>query len=215
MENTYTNVWDLFVRIFHWLLVILFTIDYFTGEEGSITHVYAGYLIGGLVFSRVIWGFTGGSYARFSAFIRSPADVISYVKSLVAGNPDYYVGHNPAGGYMIIVLLLMVSFTTITGLKVYGIEGHGPLAGNTISTIISVAQADEDERGEHDEYIENEEGGDAGSSEKFWEEVHEVSANLTVLLILLHVLGVIVSSRLHQENLVRAMITGRKNKRSA
>jgi cytochrome b len=209
MQSTQVNVWDLFVRVFHWSLVMLFVVDYFTGEEGIVVHIYAGYVMGGLIVSRIVWGFIDGRYARFREFICSPIGVVAYVKSLVSGNPDHYMGHNPAGGYMILALLLMVGFTTITGLKVYGVEGYGPLAESAVSNVILMAQADEGEWGGHDEYAEEE-----GGSEAFWEEVHDVSANLTVLLILLHILGVVVSSRLQQENLVRAMVTGKKNKRS-
>ena len=203
------KVWDIFVRMFHWTLVLSFVIVYFTGDEDNLWHIYLGYYIGFLIIFRLIWGFVGTRYARFSNFVYSPTSVIDYIKSMLSKNPKHYLGHNPAGGYMVLALLFMLSITTLTGLKVYGIEGNGPLAGSTQISLISIAMADDDDekyqRGEHEE---DEEG------EEFWEEIHEVTANLTVLLILLHILGVIMSSKIHGENLVRAMITGKKEEKT-
>ncbi len=213
MSDTHIKVWDLFIRVFHWSLVVLFAIAYFTGEEESSLHIYSGYAIGGLITARILWGLIGGQYARFSEFIRPPTKVAAYIKSLMHGKPDHYLGHNPAGGYMIVALLVMLTITTVTGLKVYGIEGHGPLAENTAINFISTANADEDKMEgprEHDMEQHNEGFNTSGEEEEFWEEIHETAANLTVLLIFLHVFGVIVSSRMHKENLVRAMVTGRK-----
>jgi cytochrome b len=217
MSNTHIKVWGSFIRIFHWSLVILFAIAYFTGEEESGLHIYSSYAIGGLISTRVLWGLIGGKYARFSEFIRPPAKVAAYIKSLMRGKPDHYLGHNPAGGYMIVALLVMLAITTMTGLKVYGIEGHGPLAENTAISFISTANADEDKikaSRKHDLDNRQDEGFNVSEKEEeFWEEIHETVANLTVLLIFLHVLGVIISSRIHKENLVWAMVTGRKKQR--
>lgn len=213
MSDTNVKVWDPFIRIFHWSLVILFAIAYFTGEEESNLHIYSSYAIAGLITVRVLWGLIGGKYARFSEFVRPPANVAAYIKSLLRGKPDHYLGHNPAGGYMIVALLVMLTITTVTGLKVYGIEGHGPLAENTVISFISTANADEDKMEgawEHDVEQQDEGFNASEEEEEFWEEIHETAANLTVLLIFLHILGVIVSSRMHKENLVRAMVTGRK-----
>jgi len=204
------RVWDIFIRVFHWTLVISFVIAYFTGDENNLWHIYLGYYIGFLIIFRLIWGFVGSRYARFSNFVYSPTTVIDYIKSMLSAKPKHYLGHNPAGGYMILALLFMLTLTTISGLKVYGIEGYGPLAGNPDISLISVAMADDDDD-EHEEYKGNK--GDE-DEEEFWEEIHEVAANLTVLLILLHILGVIVSSKLHGENLVRSMITGKKEEKT-
>jgi cytochrome b len=205
------KVWDIFVRVFHWTLVISFVIAYFTGDEDNLWHIYLGYYIGFLIIFRLIWGFVGTQHAHFADFVTSPGNVIAYIKSMIAGNPKHYLGHNPAGGYMVLALLFMLTVTTISGLKVYGIEGHGPLADTTHISLISVALADDDEDDEKHERGEHEEDKEG---EEFWEEIHEVSANLTVLLILLHILGVIMSSKIHGENLVRSMITGKKEEKS-
>jgi len=205
MSENVVKVWDPLVRVFHWSLVVFFVIAYFTGEEENDLHIYSGYAVLGLVLFRVIWGLVGSRHARFSDFVYSPASVIAYLKSLLSKNPKHFLGHNPAGGYMVILLLVMLLITSLTGLKVYGLEGHGPLAGSADIVLISAAVADDDE----DDSGGHEEGSE--DAEEWWEKIHEVASNLTVLLILLHVVGVIVSGKLHKENLVKAMITGKKH----
>jgi len=208
MSDNQVRVWDPLVRLFHWSLVAAFIIAYFTGDEESLVHVYAGYFIIGLLAFRILWGFVGTRYARFSDFLYSPGRTVQYLKGMFSGAPEHFTGHNPAGGWMIMMLLVSLLITSYSGLKVYGLEGHGPLAaGGVEAGLVAPAYADDDERGEHAEH----EGHGGGEGEGFWEELHEVFANLTVLLVLIHVAGVVVASRLHGENLVRAMVTGRKN----
>jgi cytochrome b len=198
------KVWDPMVRIFHWSLVVFFTTAFLTGDEESLLHTYAGYIVVGLVLFRIIWGIVGTKHARFNDFIYRPSKVIQYLKDLASGTPRHYVGHNPAGGYMVILLLATLLLVTFSGLKTYGIEGHGPLAINTeISVISSTKVATEDVDSEGD--VASKEG------ESFWEEIHELSSNFMLALIALHILGIVVSSRLHKENLIKAMITGKKN----
>ncbi len=200
-ENT-IQVWDILIRTFHWSLVVSFVIAYFTAEEENIWHIYSGYAVLGLIIFRVIWGLIGSKYARFGNFIYSPGVVIQYIKELIEKRPKHYVGHNPAGGYMIMALILSLFVVSVSGLKVYAVEeGLGPLALiNAEITITNNAYADQDENNDgHDDH-----------EEEFWEEIHEVSTNFTLFLIFLHIAGVLVSSRLHDENLVKAMITGKK-----
>ena len=204
--DTTVKVWDPLVRICHWSLVVFFAIAYVTGEGESDLHIYSGYAVLGLVVIRLLWGFIGSEHARFKDFIFNPGTVIQYLKSIVSGNPRRYLGHNPAGGYMAILLLIMLVVVTITGLKVYGIDGHGPLAYNTGFAAISVAIAGDDHKTGKRE-AENPE-------KKFWKEIHEAASNFTLTLIVLHILGVIASSFFHKENLVKAMITGEKEARS-
>ncbi len=200
-ENT-IRVWDIPTRIFHWSLVISFTIAYLTTEDDNIWHIYSGYVVLALVVFRLLWGFVGSRHARFSDFVCPPREVMQYLRSLLSGNPKRYTGHNPAGGWMIVALLASLLLVTISGLKLYAVEeGLGPLAGVTIElSVIGASHADGDE---HEDDDDNEE-------EEFWEELHELSTNLTLLLIFLHIAGVLVSGRIHHENLVKAMITGRK-----
>ena len=193
-------VWDISIRIFHWSLVIAFSIAYLTEDDLETLHVYAGYAVLGLVAFRILWGLVGTRYARFTQFIYSPASVVDYLANLFKGNPKHYTGHNPAGGYMVIALLISLFATSWSGMVLYGTEGKGPLANTTIN-IISPAHADDDK--EH-------QGRNGKEGDEFWEEIHEFLANFTLFLIILHIAGVIVSSIAHRENLVRAMITGKK-----
>ncbi len=177
------KVWDLPLRIFHWLLVAGFFIAYLTEDDLLTIHVWAGYLVTGLLLFRLIWGFVGNDYARFSNFLCSPAKSIAYVKDLIALKTQRYLGHNPAGAAMIVLLLVSLLATVITGFAVYGADqAAGPLA--------SIGSA----------------------NEKMWEEVHEFSANFTLVLVVVHVIGVAVESYIHRENLARAMIHGFKKK---
>jgi len=207
MTDNPVRVWDPLVRLFHWSLVAAFVTAYFTGDEESEVHIYAGYFILGLLVFRIVWGLVGTRHARFSDFLYSPRRTLQYLKSLRAGKPEHYLGHNPAGGWMVILLLVSLSLATWTGLQAYGQEGHGPLAGGGEVTLIAPAMADEDgdERAGHEGRHEGSEG-----DEEFWEELHEFFANLTVFLVVIHIAGVVVTGRMHRENLVRAMITGDK-----
>ncbi|MEN8108506.1 MAG: cytochrome b/b6 domain-containing protein [Pseudomonadota bacterium] len=212
MMSNEIRVWDPLIRIFHWSLVLAFTVAYLSGDEESSLHIYSGYVVLGLIAFRVLWGLIGTRYARFSNFVYSPGTVIQYLKDLVAKNPKHYVGHNPAGGWMVIAMLLCLFIVSVSGLKVYAIEeGLGPLADETPAlTIISPAYADDDgdDLGNHEK---NENGhGEDEEAEEYWEEIHEVSSYFMLLLIFLHIAGVIVSGRLHNDHLVKAMLTGKK-----
>jgi cytochrome b len=192
------RVWDPLVRIVHWSLVLAFGMAYLSGDEENNLHLYAGYVVFALIGFRILWGLIGTRFARFSNFVYSPGSVIKYIKDSVAGRPKHYIGHNPAGGVMIIALLLSLGGVTYSGLKVYAIEeGAGPLAQQSIEiSFIKSAHAD-DEHEEHEE-------------EEFWEEIHEASANFVLFLVILHIAGVLIVGRLHDENLVKGMITGNK-----
>lgn len=183
-QNNEIKVWDLVVRFFHWTLVISFLVAYITEDDFLSLHVYAGYVIGTLILVRLIWGFIGTRHARFSDFVFAPGRIIEYLRDVVLLRARRFIGHNPAGGAMTIALLVSLSLTVFTGLALYAAgEGAGPL-----NSLISTSPRFED----------------------FFEEIHEFFANLSVLLVAIHVLGVIVESVLHRENLVRAMINGRK-----
>jgi len=203
MSGKIIRVWDPLVRVFHWSLVVAFIVAWLSGEEESLVHVYAGYVILGLVGFRIVWGLVGPRYARFSNFLYSPDRTVRYLRSLLSQNPEHYTGHTPAGGWMIVLLLGSLLIAVYTGLEVYGAEGQGPLAGGSPGVeLIATARADDDSDGEHD--------GDNNGAEEFWEELHEFSANLTLLLVFVHIAGVLVASYVHRENLVRSMVTGRK-----
>lgn len=202
--NSEIRIWDILVRLFHWGLVITFSIAYISGEEESAIHIYSGYSVLGLISFRVIWGLIGTKYARFTNFIYNKSAVIKYLKSLLTGKPEYYAGHNPAAGWMVIALLLSLFLTTLSGLQLYAVEeGLGPFANNLPEIqLISTAYADN-----------NEDNGKGGFWGEFWEFIHEAFANFTLLLVLIHISGVLLSSLLHRENMIKAMITGNKKEK--
>jgi cytochrome b len=109
------KVWDLFVRVFHWSLVALFIAAYATGDEIERVHIAAGYAIAALLALRVVWGFIGPRHAQFGDFVRSPGEVLAYLREIALLRAPRYLGHNPAGGAMIVALLTMLSFTCMTG----------------------------------------------------------------------------------------------------
>jgi len=187
------SVWDPVVRIGHWLLVAGFFTNYIMEDEFMTLHTWIGYSIVLIVLFRILWGFVGTEHARFSDFLRSPASVVDYLRRFFTGRAPSYTGHNPAGGVMILLLLGCLLALTFSGLVLYAAEENaGPLAG-------WVTEAGE---------------GTAAAvwavDEHFWEETHEILVNVLLGLVIVHVLGVLIASRVHGENLVRAMITGRK-----
>ena len=178
-------VWDPLVRVFHWSLVFFFLLAYISEDELMAIHSQAGYVVTLLIIFRMFWGIFGSKPARFNSFISKPSTVIAHLKGMFSRRAPHYQGHNPVAAVMVIALLISLFLVSFTGLVVYAGEGQGPLA----NTIFSSWRGD-------------------------WiEETHEFLANFTVLLVMLHVLGVVVSSLLEGENLVRAMITGRKRNR--
>ena len=154
------KVWDLFVRVFHWSLASLFVLAYATGDEIEKVHIAAGYTIAALIALRIVWGFVGPRHARFANFVRPPREVLNYLRDAALLRAPRYLGHNPAGGAMIIALLALLSGTCVTGFM--------------MTT-------------------------DAFWGAKWVEGAHEVMANLTVALIVFHVLGVLVTSFEHGE----------------
>lgn len=176
------RVWDPLIRLFHWSLVGFFTVAYLTEDEFFNLHSYSGYAVALLLGFRLVWGLIGTRYARFTSFVTGPRTVLSYLKALVRGKARHYVGHNPAGAAMILLLIASLLLTTFSGMSIIAADGQGPLAHTFV----------------------------AAYSGEWVEDIHEFFANFTVFLVALHVAGVLVSSLLHRENLVRAMITGRK-----
>ncbi len=210
-KSDWVRVWDPIVRLGHWTLVAGFFVAYFTEEDFLTLHVWAGYVVGAVVLFRLLWGFVGTRHARFRDFVFRPAVIARYLQGLRRGEVEHYLGHNPAGGAMILLLLACVSLTVYTGLEVYAVKNHaGPLASLQANAGVSALPlpyattwAEEgDDAGERG-FAKNDEDG-------FWEAMHETFANLTLMLVILHVTGAVVSSYLHRENLVKAMITGNK-----
>lgn len=219
-------VWDLFVRVFHWSLLALFVTSYVTGEEEHWFHSYSGYAIFSLVMLRIVWGFAGSRYARFTEFVYSPVTILGSLKAIASGSSARFLGHNPAGGAMVLAMLLSLMVITLSGMKLYAIEeDKGPFAYayGVPSGLLAAAHADDDGheyRGEqhpgeyHDDVYDEHESEAHQQAEEFWEEIHEIFINVMLLLIVLHVAGVVIASRQHDECLVQAMITGYKKDKS-
>lgn len=204
-RNTRTElVWDTLVRLFHWTLVLGFFVAYFTEGEPLTLHVWAGYVVGSVVLLRIVWGFVGSPHARFSDFVFPAKRVVSYIVDELRFRARRYLGHSPAGGAMVIALLVMLLATTGSGLTLFALhEGQGPFSafiGQSVEsdpTSVVAAPTDSEDAGE-------------SLTVELWEEVHELLANLTLILVILHVAGVALASYAHKENLIAAMFDGKK-----
>ena len=163
-------IWDPVVRAFHWGLAAAVFIALMSDEDRAL-HEAAGYAALALILVRVLWGFLGPRHARFSSFVRSPGAVLAYLKDAAGLRARRYLGHNPAGGAMILLLLAMVATAGISGWL------------SQTDRFFGIAWV---------------------------EDLHRASANALIALIAFHVAGVVFSSVMHSENLMRAMITGRK-----
>lgn len=165
-------VWDLPTRVFHWSFALSFAGAYLTAESERYRdiHLALGYVFLGMLVFRLVWGLVGTAYVRFRAFWFKPAEIVAYLRALLSPQPQHYVGHNPAGGVAIFLLLALGLLISVSGLGLYWEIG------------------DED----------------------WFEELHEIAANVMLLVVGVHIAGVLVSSVLHKENLVRAMFNGYK-----
>ncbi len=173
-RDGWIRVWDPFVRIFHWSMVGLVTLAFFTDADRAV-HDTAGYVVLALVLARVVWGFIGSEHARFRDFVPSPGRLLRYVAAVGSGGTRRYLGHNPAGGAMIVALLALLLVTIVSG---------------WLSET------------------------DAFFGVSWVSHLHHRAAHLLLPLVGLHVLGVVISSRMHGDNLVLAMITGNKRRKS-
>jgi cytochrome b len=179
-----TLIWDFPTRLFHWTLAICFAVAWLTAESDPwlAVHVFCGYLMLGLVGFRVLWGFAGSHFSRFASFGFSPKGAFAYLKEVLAGRAARFVGHNPTGSLAIYLLLTLILVIGASGILVLGAEErHGLAAG-----WFSFAQS------------------------HLFRQVHELAANLMLLLVGVHIAGVVVESFVHKENLARAMVNGLK-----
>jgi cytochrome b len=210
-NSTEIEVWDPFVRVAHWTIAIGFFVAYLTEDDFMTVHVWAGYVVGVLVLLRIVWGFAGPRHARFSDFACGPIKALAYLRDLFLFRAERHVGHSPAGGAMVIVLLLFLAATVASGLILYAEDrGAGPLAP-FLAQVPSTAPAQPSQEAKASDDNERE-GEGRNRRESPFEEIHEVLANVTLALVILHILGVVLASFVHHENLTRAMITGRKRR---
>lgn len=179
-------VWDIFVRCFHWSLVALFVTAVISGEVGGnaiVWHMRCGYAILTLVTFRLIWGFVGGEYARFTSFLTGPGKTIAFAKSMLGKGHDYVVGHNPLGGWMVLALLLTLATQATLGLFTNDeIATTGPLA-QYVSEATSIRVTG----------------------------IHHILGKVLLVFVFLHVAAVLFHLFVKKENLIRAMFTGKKS----
>lgn len=196
------RIWDPLIRIGHLVLMAAFATAYLTEGEPQWLHTFAGYAIAATVALRILWGFVGPRRARFTDFITGPGRVLAYLCDLLTGRAERHLGHSPAGGAMTVALLFALALTALSGMATLAVEeGQGPLAGIVTAQSLPAWMSEENEHDDH---------GAQGERGEAFGDIHDVAATTTLLLIVLHVAGVLWASRVHGENLVRAMIDGRK-----
>ncbi len=200
------QVWDRLVRMGHWILVIAFAVAYLTEDDALEMHEWAGYAVTAYILARLVWGFVGTEHARFSDFLFSPFKALAYLRDLVRMRAPRYIGHSPAGAMMVFALLFMLTGTVVTGMAELALShGEGPFAlflekRAAASQSEDIAPSAESERTLAPRRRE----------ESAMQEIHELFANLTLILIAFHVAGVALAGIAHKENLLLAMITGFK-----
>ena len=179
-------VWDAFVRCFHWSLVSLFAISVASGKVGGewiVWHMRSGYAILALVVFRLIWGFVGGEYARYTSFLTGPVRGIKFAKGLLGKAPQHVIGHNPVGGWMVVVLLVLLA--TQAGLGLFSndeIATTGPLA-RYVSDETSITLMNR----------------------------HRSIGDVLLILVGVHIAAVLFHVFVKKEGIVRAMLTGKKS----
>lgn len=181
------RVWDLPIRLFHWTLVLGCVSAYLTAEyHFRDVHVLIGYALCFLLVARIFWGFFGSQYARFKSFVFSPSETVAYMLTMFGRHPvKHYFGHNPAGALMVFALLALLALIFSSGLVTMAvIDFEGPL-------MMLIDYVDDD-------------------TSYAIRHLHELLTNVGLALVALHLMGVVGGSIQHKENLVRAMITGRK-----
>jgi len=181
-----TKVWSIFIRVFHWSLVLLFVAAYITSSSGDDDiHMILGYMVSVLLFARIVYGFTTQGHGRFSNFLYTPAMIWQHAKGIASNHPKNYLGHSPMGSAMVFALLILLLALATSGLLYQGWgEYEGPLWW--LHMMPSNALGHE-----------------------AWD-IHHFLPDMLWVFIALHILGVVLASIQHKENLPRAMVTGLK-----
>ncbi len=178
-----TRVWDAPTRMCHWAIVLLIVASWLTQHEGWMPrHVLCGYLMATLLIFRLIWGFVGSDTARFTRFLKSPRAAVRHLVQAWRRAPDHQIGHNAAGGWMVLSLLGLLCVQVATGLCANDeVSVQGPLAETV------------------------------GSAASDWlSHIHAVNFRLIEAAILLHVLAILSYRVLRGHRLVGPMISGNK-----
>jgi cytochrome b len=177
------RVWDLPTRLFHWAIVALVATSYVTTQLDDIQlHLLSGYTILALLLFRLAWGFVGSDTSRFGRFVKSPVAAFRHLAAFPKREPDDEIGHNAAGGWMVLVMLLLLAVQVGTGLfSNDDVVTQGPLA-----QFVSKAVSDR---------ITG---------------YHALNFNILLGAIGLHVVAIAAYAAVKRQNLLRPMITGRK-----
>lgn len=178
-------VWDIPTRVFHWTLLALIGFQWASAEIGGFLmdyHLLCGYAILALVLFRVLWGFVGSHHSRFATFLRGIPATLGYLKAMKSGSAERHLGHNPLGGWMILALLAFVGALGATGLFANDdVMTEGPLMKLVSKDVSDVLTS-----------------------------VHHLGFNILLALVALHVVAIYAHLVFKRENLVRPMLTGRK-----
>lgn len=196
--------WDPLIRISHWVLAAAVIVNGLITKPGGALHVWIGWVAIGVLAARLVWGLVGPAEARFSAFPPDPRAAMSHLLTLFRRErPRDHASHNPAAAMMVYALWLSLVVVIGTGLVMTDAkspmriaEEKAAVAAGDWSVLVNDAHEGEDE------------DDDEGGAGELAEEVHEVAANLMLVLAMIHVLGVAVESRAMQRNLVRPMLLG-------
>ncbi|MCW8835747.1 MAG: cytochrome b/b6 domain-containing protein, partial [Rhodospirillales bacterium] len=180
------RVWDAPTRLFHWALVGLVAVSVYTGKTGGMAamdwHMRAGFAVLALVLFRIVWGFAGSRRSRFADFLRGPGAVIAHLRALIRRDPPHDHGHNPAGGWVVVVLLILLGVQAGTGLFANDdIFTEGPLAASVAKSLSDRLTG-----------------------------IHHLAGTALLVLIGLHVAAVAFYRLWRGEDLIRPMLTGRK-----
>lgn len=178
--TTSIRVWDIPTRLFHWLLVGLFCFSWWSAENGLMDwHRLSGSAMLGLIAFRLIWGLIGSNTARFAAFLKSPAKVLAYMRS--SSSEHRSPGHNPVGGYSVVIMLLLLLIQVATGLFAVDVDG---IESGQLSHLVSF---------------------DSGRAAA---EIHELSFTLLQIVAAIHILAILFYLFVRKRNLARPMVTG-------
>jgi cytochrome b len=179
------RVWDVPVRIFHWVLVLLIVSQIITvsiGGNAMAYHVLGGFALLALVLFRVVWGLVGTPTARFASFLRGPGAVMRYAKSLASRSPGQIAGHNPLGGWSVLAMLASILVQVVSGL----------FADDEIMTT-----------GPLWKYVSDD-------TASLFNVIHETNALVLLSLICIHLAAVLYYLLRKKENLIKPMLTGIK-----